>query len=331
MATFAILFAALAMIRNNFDKVKKGLEGVEKSSDGVTSAEAQLDAAAEQTTKSVAALNAAADTAANNLKETEAGELEVDASSISVASIDNFNLQNELTIQAQNVVLHGDKVSDTGGADAASASASTSDSAIQAEIKSRERSTKIRQGKLDKIGTTQTKDESTKIGQSFAREKEIKEKIQAQKDRLKSTTGPGGTELVPTPQVEGDAKGQIELLNAELEAEKETRRKLREEIAEHNRVIAENEERVKALRAEQEAAKVTVNDNLTLKPTDEELLPIVEAPKVQGLSQCHIKMFYRGVSKISRVKAHPKPSGVSIHATTVNSVPQPERGNQGGT
>ena len=260
MATFAILFAALAMIKSNFDKVKKGLEGVEKSSDGVTSAEAGLNATAEEATKSVAALNAAADTAANNLKETEAGELEVDASSISVASIDNFNLQNELTIQAQNVVLHGDKVSDMGGADAASANAPVSDPAIEKEIKSKERSTSIRKGKLEKIGTTLTKDESTKIGQSFAREDEIKSKIEEQEARIKPTTGPEGIELVPTAQVEGDAKGNIEVLKAELEAEKDIRRKLREEIKEHNKVIAENEARVEELTAAQaEAAQTTQN------------------------------------------------------------------------
>jgi len=260
MATFAILFAALAMIKSNFDKVKKGLEGVEKSSDGVTSAEAGLNATAEEATKSVAALNAAADTAANNLKETEAGELEVDASSISVASIDNFNLQNELTIQAQNVVLHGDKVSDMGGADAASASAPVSDPAIENEIKSKERSTSIRKGKIDKIGTARTRDESTEYGQSNLRTDAIKEKIKEQEDRLKPTTGPGGEELVPTAQVEGDAKGNIQVLKKQLEAEVEVRRKLKDKVAEHNKVIAENETRVEELTAAQaEAAQTTQN------------------------------------------------------------------------
>jgi len=245
MMALAMDFAA-----KNMEKQKQKREKEGDAIDDVTSEAEVLKNALAESTKAIEEQKVALEEAEKSLGEAEATELSVDADSISVASIDNFILQNELNIQAQSVVLHGDRVSDAAGADAASARAA--DPASVAEIQSLEQSTASSKQRLKDIGTTRTKDKGTLIGSSFGRTEGIKAKIADEEKRLSRKNVSDSTRA--------DAEANIKSLNKELQQEVEIRRELRSEIDTHNNTIAENQSRTEELIAAQEAAAQAARD-----------------------------------------------------------------------
>ena len=275
ISTFALVAGALMIAKDNIAKFGQKNKNVSDSVDDVSAEAQELKGALAESTKAIEEQKVAIKEAEKSLGEAEATELSVDAGSISVASIDSFVLQNELNIQAQSVVLHGDRVSDAVGADAASARAD--DPASVAEIQSLEQSTASSKQRLKDIGTTQTKDKGTLIGSSFGRTEGIKAKIAEEEKRLSRKNVSDSTR--------SDAEANIKALRKELQQEVEIRRELRSEIDKHNNTIAENQSRTEELIAAQEAAAQAAADaakqvdlfgdaaeDITLAPLDEDLV-----------------------------------------------------------
>ena len=241
---------ALDIAAKNMEKQKQKREKEGDAIDDVTSEAEVLKSALAESTKAIEEQKVALEEAEKSLGEAEVTELSVDADSISVASIDSFILQNELSIQAQSVVLHGDRVSDAAGADAASARAANP--ASVAEIQNLEQSTAFSEQRLKDIGRPLTKDKGTLIGSSFSRTEGIKEKIKQEEKRLNRKNVSDTTRA--------DAEANIKALNQQLEEEKQVRRDLRSEMQQHRETIVENKSKIEDLKAAQEEAAQAAAD-----------------------------------------------------------------------
>ena len=241
---------ALDIAAKNMEKQKQKREKEGDAIDDVTSEAEVLKSALAESTKAIEEQKVALEEAEKSLGEAEVTELSVDADSISVASIDSFILQNELSIQAQSVVLHGDRVSDAAGADAASARAANP--ASVAEIQNLEQSTAFSEQRLKDIGRPLTKDKGTLIGSSFSRTEGINEKIKQEEKRLNRKNVSDTTRA--------DAEANIKALNQQLEEEKQVRRDLRSEMQQHRETIVENKSKIEDLKAAQEEAAQAAAD-----------------------------------------------------------------------
>tara|TARA_Y100000813_G_scaffold142450_1_gene103599 strand:- start:682 stop:5073 length:4392 start_codon:yes stop_codon:yes gene_type:complete len=235
MAMFAILFAALALIKKNFDSTKKGLSDVKKSSDKVSSGNKALKDSSKKAAEKLGSVGKAAKTTAENFANTE---LDFDSTSMSVGTIDNLTLSGELMIQAANVVLNAEKLSKGGSGDQKTvAQAKAEQTAKNQSVGDEQRSITASERKLEgtdkKKGLRQQKKEADAEVEALQSAKEEEKAFRSEmkpigkakdKEEKKELQDKRNESLANTKSIDKDldaAKQKRDSIQAEIKAEED--------------------------------------------------------------------------------------------------------------
>lgn len=278
MAMFAILFAAMALIKKNFDSTKNGLSGVKKSSDKVSSGNKALKESSKKAAEKLGSVGKAAKTTAENFANTE---LDFDSTSMSVGTIDNLTLSGELMIQAANVVLNAEKLSKGGSGEKtvseAKAEQVAKNQSVGDEQKSITASEKKLEGTDEKKGLRQQKKEADEEVKALQGAKEEEKEIRRKLPKIKDAKTEQEADEIRRKNEESRANEKS--IDKDLDKAKQKRNSIQAEIKteeDNIKTRKKNQREIKSGKVEPKRAKKTQDAEADLK-----LKPLLE-PQIEA-------------------------------------------------